>query len=195
MWQLLASALFQHELERQAADRERQIEEQRARAQREAEAKAIQMQAMMEREAAERAMIGRHPVPQLSGLMAEMYLPESSSILSGPASHTVQAGETLGRIAARYGTTVAQLFALNRGRTVNVGGVTRTLSSPDLIWPGLVLQLPSGASDVPPAAPVAPQVPVADPSQPQPVKQSGNLLIWGVLIAGGLFIAADQKWI
>ena len=45
-------------------------------------------------------------------------------------THTVAAGESLGTIAARYNTTVAELIALN------------ALTNPDIITPGQQLQVP-----------------------------------------------------
>jgi membrane-bound lytic murein transglycosylase D len=51
---------------------------------------------------------------------------------SGDGTHRVRPGETLGRVAARYGTTVDALVAMNG------------LSSPDRIWPGQTLRVHSG---------------------------------------------------
>jgi peptidoglycan endopeptidase LytE len=53
---------------------------------------------------------------------------------SPPSSYTVHAGDTLGSIAARFGTTVAELAALNN------------LSDPNLIYVGEVLQV-AGRAD------------------------------------------------
>ena len=48
-------------------------------------------------------------------------------------THTVQRGETLGSIAARYNTTVAELQRING------------ISNPNLIHPGQVIKVPSNA--------------------------------------------------
>ncbi len=50
---------------------------------------------------------------------------------TGGNTHVVQPGDTLSQIAALYGTTVAQLLALNPD-----------ITDPDLIFPGQVIQLP-----------------------------------------------------
>jgi LysM repeat protein len=62
------------------------------------------------------------------------------------ATHTVVAGDTLGAIAARYGTTAATLAALNH------------LTNPNLLYVGQVLVLTGGGSSrvAPPAATPAP---------------------------------------
>lgn len=51
----------------------------------------------------------------------------------GGDTYTVQAGDTLSAIAARWGCTVAELVALNH------------VSNPDRIYPGQVIMRPSGA--------------------------------------------------
>ncbi len=48
-------------------------------------------------------------------------------------THTVQRGETLGVIAQRYGTTIAELMRIN------------SISNPNLIHPGQVLKVPNNA--------------------------------------------------
>lgn len=60
----------------------------------------------------------------------------STGSTSAPATGTyiVQRGDTLGKIAARYGTTVARLMALNG------------LSNPNLIWVGQRLKVTGAAS-------------------------------------------------
>ena len=62
----------------------------------------------------------------------------------GPTTYVVQAGDTLGAIAARYGTTVAALASLNG------------LTNPNLIYVGQRLALPGSTSADEPAAPDAP---------------------------------------
>ena len=84
----------------------------------------------------------------------------------GPASHTVQPGQTLYAIARLYGCTPTELQALNR------------LASPDL-KPGQVLQLPA-AGQVPQdqassAARPAPAPPVPTSAVPPPASQIPNI--------------------
>jgi LysM repeat protein len=55
---------------------------------------------------------------------------------SGAGTYTVQAGDTLGKIAARYGTTVSALLQLNG------------LTNPDVIAIGQKLKVPAGAGAV-----------------------------------------------
>lgn len=57
--------------------------------------------------------------------------PDGSTVAEGASgSHTVASGETLGSIAARYGTTVDALMRSNN------------LASPNLIWAGIRLTVP-----------------------------------------------------
>lgn len=48
-----------------------------------------------------------------------LLLPTAAHASSGPTIHTVQRGETLSRIAAQYGVTVAQLLRVNNLRNAN----------------------------------------------------------------------------
>ncbi|HLY82175.1 MAG TPA: LysM peptidoglycan-binding domain-containing protein, partial [Acidimicrobiales bacterium] len=68
--------------------------------------------------------------------------PSSSTTARPPAAptYTVARGDTLGAIAARYGTTVAALVTANH------------IANPNLIYPGQVLALPGGAAPTPQAA-------------------------------------------
>ncbi|MFQ3581334.1 MAG: LysM peptidoglycan-binding domain-containing protein [Chloracidobacterium sp.] len=52
---------------------------------------------------------------------------------SGEQTYTVEAGDTLSKIAARYGTTWQKLHEYNRD----------TIKNPDLIYPGQVIKIPS----------------------------------------------------
>lgn len=86
-----------------------------------------------------------------------------------PASYTVVPGDTLGGIAARFGTTVAALAAANH------------VANPDLIFPGQVLVLaaappapqPTAAASDPPAAP--PDPPAAALPLPERYLQHGTI--------------------
>jgi LysM repeat protein len=72
---------------------------------------------------------------------------------SGYHSYTVQAGDTLTRIAARFGVTVNQIMAANN------------LTNPNFIYVGQVLRIPAAGSV--PSTPVPPQ-PTATAPAPQP---------------------------
>ncbi len=72
---------------------------------------------------------------------------------SGGGTYVVVAGDTLGSIAARFGTSVAALAAANH------------LSNPNLIYAGEVLVLTAGAAPSPaPAAPSPAPAPVSAPA-------------------------------
>ncbi|MFZ0546650.1 MAG: LysM peptidoglycan-binding domain-containing protein [Candidatus Promineifilaceae bacterium] len=62
----------------------------------------------------------------------------------GGGTYTVQSGDTLSSIAVRFGTTVAELVALNN------------ISNPNLIYVGQVLQLPGGSTGGTPPPPPPP---------------------------------------
>lgn len=65
------------------------------------------------------------------------WLPAAPPAAAQEASHTVQAGETLRRIAERYGVTVEALAAANQ------------IVNPNLIFAGQVLLIPEGALEEP----------------------------------------------
>lgn len=54
-----------------------------------------------------------------------------------PGTYTVQAGDTLGAIAERFGVTIADLVAANG------------LADPDLIYPGQELTIPAATTPIP----------------------------------------------
>jgi murein DD-endopeptidase MepM/ murein hydrolase activator NlpD len=89
------------------------------------------------------------PAPVVRSLVAKPAAPAASPALapvvkpvSAGGSYTVVRGDTLGRIAAAHGTTVAALYTANRAI---VGG------NPNLIFPGQVLALPGGSAPAPSA--------------------------------------------
>ncbi len=91
--------------------------------------------------------------------------------VDGERSYTVERGDTLRGIAARFlGDEMRwpEIFAINRGIAGFPDG--RRLTDPDLIWPGLVLALPAGevAPAPPPPVPPAPPPPIAPPTPPPP---------------------------
>jgi LysM repeat protein len=59
--------------------------------------------------------------------------PTAAAPASGEVQHTVQSGDTLYSLAARYGTTVEAIVALNK------------LTSPDRISAGMTLRIPKGS--------------------------------------------------
>ena len=82
-----------------------------------------------------------------------------------PQTYTVVAGDTLSRIALRYGTTVAALAQANG------------IANPNLIFVGQVLKIPGGTTPVPGATPV--------PGQPTPVPPTPAPTPGGAFELGG----------
>lgn len=64
--------------------------------------------------------------------------PGSSNPPASGSSYTVVRGDTLGRIAARFGVTYTAIAAANN------------IANPNLIYPGQVLQIPAGGTPPPP---------------------------------------------
>lgn len=96
--------------------------------------------------------------------------------------YTVRNKDTLSIIAAnasrQYGSAITadQLFAANRGKTQVVGGISRTLTDRNLIWPGFVLEFSvPGESPAPGPSPNPSPAPV----EPQGEKKGGG----GVILA------------
>ncbi len=83
-------------------------------------------------------------------------------------THTVQPGESLASIAARYGVTYLELASLN------------SLANPDVLFVGQVLRVPAPAP--PPASPQPVSQPEPQPvsqPQPQPVQTTGTYTVRG----------------
>ena len=96
-----------------------------------------------------------HPLPSAPAPASAPKSVEKKSTSSGPAtasgnSHTVQSGDTLGKLAARYGTTTAAFKSVNNLKS-------------DMIRIGQKLIIPNGKEVAPAPAPVAaaPSAPVA----------------------------------
>ncbi len=90
------------------------------------------------------------PAPTVTGTPPTAVLTLTPSPTpSGPLTHVVQPGETLYRIALRYGTTVQQLVILNN------------LPNPNLIYVGQVLIIRPGPVPTPTAMPTATFTPIA----------------------------------
>ncbi|MCI0552175.1 MAG: LysM peptidoglycan-binding domain-containing protein [Anaerolineae bacterium] len=97
------------------------------------------------------------------------YTPPAPQPLYG--SYTVQSGDTLGKIAARSGTSVQAILAVNP-----------QITNASLIYAGQVIYLPSGVVVSPPSYPTKP------PAQPTKPPSTGNFVIVKITYKGGLFI-------
>ncbi len=87
--------------------------------------------------------------------------------------YIVQPGDTLARIAARFGTTVGALVALNN------------LSNPDRIWVGQRLRI-SGSAAAPAPAPSGAKWIDVDLSKQRLTAYVGSTAVFTTLISGGL---------
>lgn len=88
-------------------------------------------------------------------------------------TYTVQRGDTLGKIAARFHTSVAALVQANP-----------VIRNPDLINVGQLLQIPNGKPGLPaaPGPPAPPKLPTAPPLPPPPAPAAGPVAAntWGI---------------
>lgn len=104
-----------------------------------------------------------------------LYIPTGSTPGNPPpttgAVYTVQPGDTLGKIAARFGTSVNALLAVNP-----------QITNPSLIYVGQVINLPSGTNPPPPPPPPPGNNP------PPPFESYASLKI---AYEGGMFIRSD----
>jgi LysM repeat protein len=92
-----------------------------------------------------------------------------------PVVHVVQPGETLTRIAARYGVTTAEIVRLNR------------LGNPNLIFTGQRLQI-AGNGDTAggePAQPASKRI-VVDKSDQRAYVYEGGELLWTFVVSTGM---------
>jgi LysM repeat protein len=106
----------------------------------------------------------------ISGNAPNMNAPPVGKPPPPPTTYTVRPGDTLGAIAARYGTTVAALAVANH------------IANPNLIFPGQVLTLSAGAGATP--APVVPR-PAPAPAPAPPSTGSAGLPLPIQYLRGG----------
>jgi len=101
-----------------------------------------------------------------------LYIPTGSSPSYPPATggtYVVKAGDTLGKIASRMGTSLSALLAVNP-----------QIGNPSLIYVGQVINLPSGTNPPPPQPP---------PGNPPPPFESYASL--KIAYEGGMYIRSD----
>ncbi len=101
-----------------------------------------------------------------------LYIPSGSSPSYPPATggtYVVRAGDALGKIASRMGTSLSALLAVNP-----------QIKNPSLIYVGQVINLPSGTNPPPPPPP---------PGNPPPPFESYASL--KIAYEGGMFIRSD----
>ncbi len=123
------------------------------------------------REMADGGWFTRAGVIQPGWVLAIPY-PDDAAV-SGQESYVARPGDTLGNIAARIlgdESRWREIFELNRGVARLEDG--RTLTDPNLIWPGLSLRLPPESAVLPTSSPAAdpPEtVPAGEPVANPPV--------------------------
>jgi LysM repeat protein len=130
----------------------------------------------------DRIYIGQNlAIPGTSGGTGQTSAPKPPTTAPSTGTYIVQQGDTLGKIAARYGTTVANLMRLNG------------ISNPDRIWVGQRLKVSgsgsgsSGGSTKPPAAgPVSGRWIDVDISSQRLTAYQGNKAVFSALISSGL---------
>jgi len=101
-----------------------------------------------------------------------LYIPTGSSPSYPPATggtYVVKAGDTLGKIASRMGTSLSALLAVNP-----------QIGNPSLIYVGQMINLPSGTNPPPPQPP---------PGNPPPPFESYASL--KIAYEGGMYIRSD----
>ena len=119
----------------------------------------------------------RLTIPGASGSTGSPAAPRPPAPATG--TYIVQPGDTLGRIAARYGTTVSNLMRLNG------------LSNPNLIWVGQRLKVSGtasgGTAPRPPApGPVSGRWIDVDISSQRLTAYQGNAAVFSTLVSTGL---------
>ena len=107
-----------------------------------------------------------------------LYIPSGSTPNYPPATggtYVVKSGDTLGKIAARMGTSLSALLAVNP-----------QIKTPSLIYAGQVINLPAGTNPPPPPPPS--QKPPPGNNPPPPFESYDSLKI---AYEGGMFIRSD----
>ena len=126
------------------------------------------------------------PTAQPPGPTATPQPPQPTPTSSPTTTYVVQPGDTLTRIAARFGTTVQALAQANN------------IVNPNLIFVGQVLVIP-GTGPVPPVVPtVAPTVPGATPQPPSGFAFGGQTQTFAnqqaMRDAGMTWVKFQYKW-
>lgn len=131
-------------LRERCAEQERQI--------RDLELENTRLRSLLERQPGEEGVVRGEPGRVLD--------PKAGATPAAGAAgrYTVRPGDTLARIARRYGTTPETLAAMNR------------LRDPSVLAVGATLEVPAGGSPTSPAAsgPATTPTPAKDPATPQP---------------------------
>lgn len=117
-------------------------------------------------------------IPGSSSSTGQPAVPKPPSTSPATGVYIVQAGDTLGRIAARYGTSVSNLMQLNG------------IANPNLIWVGQRLKV-SGTASGTPSKPVVSGSTAGrwidvNLSQQRLTAYQGNTAVFSTLISGGL---------
>ena len=117
-------------------------------------------------------------IPGASSSPGQPAAPKPPSTAPATGVYIVRAGDTLGSIAARYGTSVATLTRLNG------------LANPNLIWVGQRLKVTGSASSAPAKPPVSGSTAGRwidiNLSQQRLTAYQGNTAVFSALISGGL---------
>jgi LysM repeat protein len=117
-------------------------------------------------------------IPGASGSTGQPAAPNPPSQAPAGGTYIVRAGDTLGRIAARYGTSVQNLMRLNG------------LTNPNLIWVGQRLRVTGSATGTttkpPTSGPATGRWIDVNLSRQRLTAYQGNTAVFSALISGGL---------
>jgi len=123
----------------------------------------------------DRIYIGqRLVIPGASGSAGSPAAPLPPSQTPATGTYIVQAGDTLSRIGARYGTSVQSLMSLNG------------LRNPDMIWVGQRLRVSGTAPAPSTSGPVSGRWIDVNLSQQRLTAYQGNSAVFSAAISGGL---------
>ncbi|MBK8989348.1 MAG: LysM peptidoglycan-binding domain-containing protein [Chloroflexi bacterium] len=101
-----------------------------------------------------------------------------TAVNDGPTTHTVQAGETLGSISARYEVSLEDIMAANDIANPNILSIGQQLLIP---IGGFATATPPPTDTPPPGVPPTPIATEAAPTQGEAILQIGAVLSPGVL--------------